>query len=76
MHGSSGRWSSLIAIVLYFLIEVMVFTTQGLILASYGFQLVAERLKLQSRISTLFGSLFKVSDVVGSYTKVRSEGNG
>ena len=76
MHGSSGRWSSLIAIVLYFLIEVMVFTTQGLVLASYGFQLVAERLELQSRISTLFGSLFKVSDVVGSYTKVRSDGNG
>lgn len=76
MHGSSGRWSSLIAIVLYLLIEVMVFTAQGLILASYGFQLVAERLELQSRISTLFGSLFKVSDVVGSYTKVRSDGNG
>ena len=76
MHGSSGRWSSLIAIVLYFLIKVMVFTTQGLILASYRFQLVAERLELQSRISTLFGTLFKVSDVVGSYTKVRSDGNG
>ena len=62
--------------MLYFLIKVMVFTTQGLILAPYGFQLVAERLKLHSRVSTLFGALFKVSDVVGSYTKVRSDGNG
>lgn len=76
MHCSSGRWSSLLAIVLYFLIKVMVFTTQSLILAPYGFQLVAERLELHSRIATLFCGLFKVSDVVGSYTKVQSDGNG
>ena len=37
---------------------------------------MAERLVLHSRIATLFGGLFKVSDVVGSYTKIRSDGNG
>ena len=71
-----GRWSSLITIVLYLLVKMMVFTTQGLILAPYGLQLLAEHLKLHSRIATLLGGLFKVSDVIGSYTKVQSDGNG
>lgn len=61
--------------MLYFLVKVMVFTSQGLILAPYGFQLMAERLKLHCRIAALFGGLFKVSDMVGSYTKVQSDGN-
>ena len=76
MHCRCGGWSSLITIVLYLLVKMMVFTTQGLILAPYGVQFLAERLELQSRIAALLGGLFKVSDVIGSYTKVRSDGNG
>ena len=68
MHCSSGRRTSLLAIVLYLLIKVMVFTPQSLILAPYGFQLVAERLVLHCRFATLFCALFKVTDVLGSYT--------
>lgn len=66
----------MLAIVLHLLIKVMVFTTQSLVLAPYGLQLVAECLELHSRIATLFSALFKVSDVVGSYTKGQSDGNG
>lgn len=76
MHCSSGRWSSLLAIVLHLLKYLMVFITQSFILAPYGFQLVAECLELHSRIATLFCTLFKVSDVVRSYTSVQSDGNG
>ena len=76
MHCRRGRWSSLLTIVLYLLVKVVVFTTQRLILAPYGVQLLAERLELQSRIATLLGGLFKVSDVIGSYTMVQSNGNG
>lgn len=47
---------------------MMIFTTQSLVLTPYSFQLVAERLVLQSRLATLFCALFKVSDVFGSYT--------
>lgn len=60
--------------MLYLLVKMMVFTTQGLILAAYGVQLLAEHLVLQGRIATLLGGLFKVSDVIGSYTKVQSNG--
>ena len=76
MHRSSRRWTSLFAIVLDFLIEVMVLTTQALILTPYCFQLVAERLELHRCIASLLGVLFKVSDVIGSYTKVRSDDHG
>lgn len=37
---------------------------------------MAERLELYIRIAALLCALFKVSDVVGSYTKVQSNGNG
>lgn len=37
---------------------------------------MAERLELHRRITTLFGGLFKVSDVVGSYSKVQLDGIG
>ncbi len=76
MHCSGGRGPTLLTIVLYLLVKVMVLTTQGLILAPYCFQLVVERLELHSGIATLFSALFKVSDVVGSYTKIRLDGNG
>ena len=62
--------------MLYLLVEMMVFTTQGLILPSYGVQLLAERLELYSRLTSLLGGLFKVSDMIGSYAKVQSNGNG
>lgn len=75
MHRSSGRWSRLLAIMLHLLIHLMVLTTQSFILAPYDFQLVAEPLQLHTRIATLFCALLQVSDVVGSCTKVQSDGN-
>ena len=59
--------------MLNLLVKMMVFPTQSLILAPYGVQLLAEHLELQSRIATLLGGLFKVSDVIGSYTKVQPD---
>ena len=59
--------------MLYLLVKMMIFPTQGLVLPPYGVQLLAEHLELQGRIATLLGGLFKVSDVIGSYTKVQSD---